>query len=376
MLKITLTAVAMTLLWTVGPSCAIADPIPIDELALRAGKGIYLGKATVVDAAIAAKKSVTADKEVHLGGIYSFENIYLGRDAVVRGTVMAEKSASADRNLDLVGDWTGKGVSFGRDATVVGNVTAASQQIGIGRNADITGNVRGNHNIWIDRDSTITGDARPGIGRTLSTGGNVTITGSRDPGSVTVPDMGSSSVLDMNAPSHGDHGSRNIWRGNNSVFALDPGAYREVGFGHHATLNLSAGEYTLKTFWMDHDGQVNVDTSGGDVVLNVLNAFSTGHDVHFVKSGVGSLTINAYNSDIWLGNGADLAASICVFGGNFGAGNGMVLEGNVFASGQITLGNGSQITWSGGSPAVPEPGTVVLLALGAVGMLWKHKNRR
>jgi len=361
---------------TAGIPRAAADPVTVaaESLALRAGKEVSLGSNVSVDAAIAAGTSVSAGQGATLGDIYAGTNVWLDRYATVRGTVLANGSANADQGLDLIGSWTGKSVYFARDAKVVGNVTGGAGNVSIDRNASITGNIVSNRSVWIDRDSTIDGDARAGLTGSLGTGHNVSISGSRDRGSFGYDSFSLPSMGDQ--PQAGNVGSQSVWAGRNSSTSLDPGEYRNLGFDRGATVNLSAGQYTLKEFWIDRDGVVNVDTTGGDVVLNVTGTFGTGRDTVFNKTGDGKLIINVFDSNVWLGQGNQIEAAISVWGGSFGADQGTKLTGNVAATGDIWFGNGSQIIFSafGQGAEVPEPTALAIVVMGGVLTVMRRRH--
>lgn len=337
---------------------ALGDTVELNKLTIYAGSGISIGNGTSIDGVIAAGTSVSAGSQVSLKDIYAQTTVWMGRNATVRGNVLANQSANADRYLNIVGNWSGKSVWMGREARVTGNINARSNSINIDRDGIIVGNINGNGSIWLDRNNTISGNVSPGIGKTLSYGSGVSIGGSTDPGYVDVATFELPSIGDE--PSHGSAGSQNIWEGNNSTLTLDAGAYKTVGFGRDATLNLSAGEYTMKSFWMDRGGQVNIDTSAGDVVLNVLGSFGTGRETNFTKTGTGQLYINVFDSNMYFDRDVNLDALVKVYGGNFGAGNNLDFDGSIWATGSVTLGNDALLT---GQP-VPEPTTLVLLGLG------------
>ncbi len=343
--------------------CAIATPIlastvDLNSLTVYAGGSISMGNCSIIDGAIAAGTSVSAGQQVTLQDIYAQTTVYLGQKATVTGNVLANQSANADKYLNLVGNWSGRSVWMGKEANVTGDIYARSSSISIDRDSNIVGDIDGNGSIWLDRNTSVTGYVSPGLGQSLTYGSGVSIGGSTIPGYVDVPTFELPSIGDE--PSHGSAGSQSIWQGNNSSLTLDAGAYNYVSFGRDATLNLSAGEYTMRSFWMDRGGEVYVDTSAGDVVLNILGSFSTGRDINFSKIGSGQLYINVFDSSVYFDSDVTLDAQIRVYGGNFGAGNNLELTGSIWASGNVTFGNDAHLT---GQP-VPEPATLALLGLG------------
>jgi len=353
------------------PAAADTITVGLDDLAMRAGDAIWIGHSSVIGADIAAGGGISVDRDSSLAGLYANKNVWVGRDVTVAGRVLANTTANADRGLNLTGDWTGSSVWFGREADATGNVIARTGQISIDRDGRIAGNVLGNHNIYLAQNTAVAGDVSPGVGRSLLRGSGVTIAGSTAPApaagdTFALPDVGP-------APDRGVLGSSSIWKGNNTTTALEAGAYRDLGFGRHVALGLSAGTYTMKNFWMDREGRVTVDTTAGDVILNVHKNFSTGHSVVFDKVGDGDFVINVFGSEMWLEHDAVLNAQVRVWNGDFGAGHDSMLTGSIWAGDDISIDHGANVSL--GARAVPEPGSLALIALGGVLMRQRRKWR-
>jgi len=154
---------------------------------------------------------------------------------------------------------------------------------------------------------------------------------------------------------------------------LVPGAYKDLHLsGHTAALNLSGGVYTFKKANISSGVTVNLDTSLADVVLNVHKGFKTGHGVSFVNSGGGNVVLNVFDDNVWLGHDNAIEADVRVWDGNFGADKGLDLAGTIWAGGSVNIGRGAIIT----APVVPEPGTVVILALGGAMIVIRRKRRQ
>jgi carbonic anhydrase/acetyltransferase-like protein (isoleucine patch superfamily) len=347
-----------------------AATINIDKLGLWAGGSIGLGNSVSVDAAIAAGSEIYAGNSANFRSIYTENMVWLGNNATVSGTVLANKQAWAGSGLNLSGNWTGGSVYIGSNANITGDIGARSSSISLGSNASITGDILGNKNIWIGNNSTITGDARPGNGSTLSKGNNVTITGLTQPGSFS---FDSFDLPELDQLQQSAIGTENISGEKYSVTTLLAGDYRDWCFDKNTTLNLSAGDYSLKNFSMNKDGVVNIDTSGGDVTLNVVGQFSTGRDVSFLKSGSGNLFINVFGHDVQLEDNVKLSATLKVYGGNFSADNAVQLAGRFYATGDIWLGCNTQLQYACSALPVPEPSTLAIFA--AMGLFVSCKRK-
>lgn len=373
--EIILTGLTVLLLAiTTGPQVA-ADVITMDVsgFTLLAGKKVKLGKGTSVAGTIGAGKEISAKGDNALGSLYSEDGISLGKRTTVRGRVLANKKARAEEYLDYRGvSWTGKDVEFKRHAFIVGDVVASTGDIKIQREAFITGNVLGNRNISIKRDSVVYGDVSPGLGYSLSIEGDVTITGSTDPGAVLgdtflLPEIGP-------APARNPYGSENIDAGKKSTTILAPGAYRDVDFGDEVIVTLSAGIYDIRDFSMKNKVLVNVDTTAGDVVINV-DTFRAGNDLQIKILGEGRFTVNAYSSKgVWIGKDSYVEARIHAYGGDVRAGDRTVFQGSIVSIDDIVFGKDSAIRLMQ-TTVIPEPGAAIMLTVGGILAVWRKRRR-
>ncbi len=364
---------ALAAMWAASSAQVAADAITpeIDQLVLWSGGDISLGSNVTLDAAAAAGQNFVAEPGALLESIYAAGDIDLGLNATVRGRVLANGVGFAAKGLDLVGDWTSQSVTVAMKAVIVGDVTAATGVITIDRNADVTGDVLGNSDISIDKNSTVVGDARPGLTGTLTLGRKTTVTGSTEPGAVTADTFLPPSMGDR--PDAGEVGSLEIRPGDGTTTILDPGAYSDVVLGNTATLGLSAGTYTVQSFSIADGGTVSVDTSAGNVVLNVQGSFAAGSSVQFATTGAGGLVINVFDHNVGLGDNAVVDAAFRVWGGSFATGVDSALAGSYHATGDVSLGGGSSA--QSGSVPVPEPAALSVIALGATLALHRRKRR-
>ena len=364
-------AAAVVFLLTV---TAGADVIQIDRSAqaLLAGDDIWVGSGGTVAGSAAAGGEFDAGSGVALQSVYARSSIWLGDDATVRGTVLSNSKAEASHRLDFSGpSWTGAGVWFGSDAAVQGDVLS-SGSVSINSRALIAGDLRSNSTIWISSNSTVDGDVSTGINKSLSTGSNVTITGQVSRQALMVDTLG---AIDLGEESdHASRGNTNISRGRYSTTTLQAGAYRDVSIDDHSVLNLSAGTYTLREFWADDHTTVNVDTTGGDVIIDALDGFDLGDRVRFVTTGPGKLVVNVWGDDVWFGDDVEMPGEVRVWEGDFGAGNNLSFMGSIWASDDISLGSNSSIGYANWASPVPEPTTTALLVVG--GALLMRRRRK
>ena len=289
-----------------------------------------------------------------------------GALAVLWATSSVQVAADViSTDVESLAIYAGRGLWIGRGSSIGGDI-AAGRNIAISRNNRTKG-VYSEGNVWIARDSTVAGDVLVGSHKRLSTARNVTITGLAAPHDYvfSLPEL-------PDEPDKGHYGAETISRGRDTVTNLAAGAYKNLSlWGSGTTLNLSAGTYTFKKFWMASGGTMNVDTSAGDVVLNVHKSLSTGRDVSFINSGGGNVLINVFDNNVWLGHDSAIQADVRVWDGNFGADKNMEFTGTIWAGGSVNMARDAVMIF----PQVPEPGTLMLLACGG-GMLALRRRRR
>jgi predicted acyltransferase (DUF342 family) len=349
-----------------------AATINAEAAALAAGGDVWLGSGSEVSGTVLSGESVSAGSEVYMRSLYAEGSIWLGHSATVRGNVLANGAAEADRNLDIEGNWTGERVWIGRDLRAVGDVQARDGSLQLDRNALVDGSIRGNAGVNIGRDGYISGDARAGYAGGLQTDRNVIIEGSTSPGSFNVDTLTSVGLEGDWVATPGNAGSESFWVPRNDSLSLDAGSYGSVQLDRNTSLSLSAGTYDIGGFWMNRDSVVQVDTTLGDVILNVQGTFGTGRDVRFVTTGPGALTVNVFGHDAYLGRRNELTGQVNVLGGGFGTDRNSLLTGRFFATGDMSLGSGTVVNYS--SQAIPEPAMIAVLLTG--GSILLRRRRR
>ncbi len=348
---------------------AQATTIPINQLALWSGSSINGGIGVTIDGIAASAGGISINNGANLKSLYTQGRVWLGDNAVVNGTVLANGQADAGNGLKLNGNWTASGAYLGWNSNINGDIRARTGDISLNGSDVITGNVLGNGNIWIGGNSTVNGDVRPGVNHSLSKGSNVTITGSTSPG---VFDFDTFTMPQLEPMQKTIAGSQYIYGAPSTAATLLPGSYSAWNFGSGTTVNLSAGQYSLGNFYIDRNGIVNVDTSGGDVILNLTGGLNASNNVSFVKTGQGNLRINVFDSGVWLGDNTSLSAFLTIYNGNFNSGSSIQLTGSLYATGGIWLGNNSQVNYIS-SQNIPEPATIGILSLGVLGLIGRKK---
>ena len=265
-------------------------------------------------------------------------------------------------NINELSLWAGGTIGLGSYVNVGGTMASAGN-ISTGSGTSLA-SIYTQGNVWLGSNSYVSGNVL--ANGQVQTGYNVSIGGSSD-------DYGDFVLPQLDLLESGGIGTDNIYGAKNSTTTLSSGLYRDLSFDKNTTLNLSAGSYSLNNFWMNKNSVVNIDTSGGDVILNVSGGFSTGRDVSFTKSGSGNLYINVFGANVWLDNDVTLNAIVKVFGGNLGFGDSAQLAGQYYATGDIWLGSNSQIEYVS-SQAIPEPASLAIFALSGFCLMVQKKR--
>lgn len=269
--------------------------------------------------------------------------------------VVLAAAAGQGSTIDIgsVGLWAGGTIDLGSGVSVSG-IAASGGDFSASSGVNLT-SVYTERNVWIDKNSAVSGNII--ANGKIQTGSNVKIGGTVSAFSdFVLPEL---SILEKTT-----FGTKDVYGKNKSTTTLSAGDYKSLSFSKNTTLNLSSGKYNIQSFWMDRDSTVKVDTSAGNVVLNIAGGFSTSKNVSFANAGSGSLQINIFGKDFWLGSGSSLSAVLKVFGGNIGTDSSAKLTGQLSATGNIYLGSSSQFTYTSvDAGAIPEPSTLAFLAV-------------
>ncbi|MCG3118128.1 MAG: hypothetical protein ALAOOOJD_00267 [bacterium] len=125
--------------------------------------------------------------------------------------------------------------------------------------------------IAIDKENTISGDVTAGGVASIASGS--TVTG-------TVTSNASVTPIPITAPSFSAGGqSFNIPK--SGKLTLSPGSYNKVTMAKFSKLNLSSGEYFFNQLIVANDVVINMNVSGGKIVINVVSKATFDKDTEF-----------------------------------------------------------------------------------------------
>ncbi|MDZ7313673.1 MAG: right-handed parallel beta-helix repeat-containing protein [candidate division KSB1 bacterium] len=154
-----------------------------------------------------------------------------------------------------------------------------------GRPSTVTGNVTAIGNIEIERDNTINGDVT--ANGTVDKDEEATVNG-------TITSGASLAAVDLPSLSYSCTGTTSVIAGKDKEKNVAPGDYNLLRADKNAQLNLSAGNYSVKTLQLDDRSRLRVDVSGGDVTINVCVQINFIKNADIIITGGTSrnLTIN------------------------------------------------------------------------------------
>jgi hypothetical protein len=157
-------------------------------------------------------------------------------------------------------------------------------------------------------------------------------------------------------------GSTNLTYGNNTAVTLPPGNYGNLSTGNSVTINMSAGTYVFKTWPSpgNHD-TLACNTSAGNISIIVATGnVVTSNNYSIINTGGGQVTFHIIAGNFDASNNASAVyATFLCYGGYIKFGNGTLVRGHVYASGNITLGSGTIIDANSSLP--PTPGILQVM---------------
>jgi len=263
--------------------------------------------------------------------------------------------------IDELALWAGGSIGVGSGVTVSGPMASA---LGVNANSNSSlSSIYTQGNVWLGKGVIVNGDVV--ANGSIQTSKNTVITGSSNSFSNFV-------LPQLDTLQQTVVGTTPIYTAPNATKTLLPGEYSSLSLSNDTQLNLSSGIYSVSSFWMGSGGTVNVDTSAGDVILNVVGSFTAGSSVKFITSGSGNLFVNVFNSDAWLDSRVDFTGVLSVFGGGLGTGTSVNLTGSVYTTGSMYLGNDTAVTYTH-STQIPEPASLAMfLTIGFI--IWKVRQ--
>ena len=172
-------------------------------------------------------------------------------------------------------------------------------------------------------------------------------------------------VQRMQLPSvlHFNTGKKRIDVDDRRVLALEPGEYRRVRVGDGATLQLTAGTYSMKDFLVGRRATIALDVSGGEIVINVEDDLEFDRDASMQYSPslqTEKVTINSPTSGkIDIDGGARLGCTLIAPHAKVTIGKSVIFKGSISAK-EITVDRNSSFAGHSSSLQLPKTGAPAL----------------
>ncbi len=263
-------------------------------------------------------------------------------------------SFSTARNVQIGGSLGSLGSAWiDRDVNIDGSVVALGG-LGIDRDVNIEGNIDYRGSYWANAAATI--------------GGSVT-------DNATPADW---DAMTLTNPGLNTSSRQSLWFSRSSNESLSAGDYGSLSADRNVTLSLSAGEYNFSSLWLGRDSKLSVDTSAGDVMINVVGSWSTDRGFAVENTGSGRVLIQTGRS-LSLDRDNFIEAQLTSFG-SASIDRDTTIDGTLHAKGNVWLDQGVSVSGAGrvSSPVsqVPEPTTVAILGLGALALCSRPRPKR
>lgn len=278
------------------------------DLALLAENNVHVGQNSNIDGNAASNSgNMRLDSLVLIGEIYAGGDVSVGSNADVNGKIVSNGSATINSNAVVNGV-----LNSGGNTVIDQNADINSDIISSGTtqmvsNSNVTGNLLSGSHLTLGQLAKIQGDAGVNGNATLSTGakilGHVTHSGSlalNGTASVGSDSVGPSTVVPESFSGIAlplvtlfSAGGGDVTKGFNESTTLAPGTYGNLLLGEHNTLNLSSGTYFFDSFNADNHLDLNLDLTGGNLLLYILDDVILGQNLDLVLT-------NGSASDLFL----------------------------------------------------------------------------
>ena len=383
--KVVATAVFVAVFVCASTASAATISYTPDEYLVFAGNNLELGGHSQIwgragagaDALIYGSAIIVDDATS--GDLLADDDVAIQDDAWITGRVLAD-------NADFNDDPVLNGLLIGDYATVVGRVDAGGDtnkgSIQVGNYADsgsvyapgtadilTYAEVRDNINakyVNLGANSHTYGNINYGVGYTADP--TAVVDGTVTKGGVTSPDDYTFSLRSEPAFETGGTVDQNI----TSDQSLDPGIYRDLTIQAGVTLSLSAGTYDFQNITMANAAEISADTSGGDVVIRAFSDLTTTGNNILYRNGQGEVLVQI-GDEITIGANSTIDAHLLAYSYDVNGetsivtiGNDCSIYGRVYSEDDVVIGE---------RVVIPEPGTLMLLGLGAACMLLGQRRR-
>ncbi len=271
-------------------------------------------------------------------------NMILSRGAVIEGEVHSYGRIASSSDVEIHGQmiWAQGNLSLGNN--VIANSVYSTARLSIGRNSTIKGFAKGEAATSIHQSS------RPASEFAFQPAMS-------EPQPVFLPSLQESRGIR----------SRSYSRRTENI--LDPGVFGRVRIAGRAEAFLSAGYYTFNRFYMGRGSVLTVDTTEGDVVMEIARIFGASSRVTINVIGDNELYIIS-GGNIIIGRYGSIEANL-IADRTIRVSSDTQIKGVAYSGGDTVIGNRVSVQ----STAVPEPTTLLLLLCALPFFLKKFRLR-
>lgn len=280
-----------------------------------------------------------------------------------------EKGLEIKEEANIRCDIGSKGdVEIKERATIAGNILGLGQKVQVEPRARVFGNIRAEGDVELKEGTLVQGDVVSGgdlvLKKEARVEGNVTAAGKvqLEAGAVvtgtiqqraTVPPVSPITPVVFTLTA----GKKDIRVEAKDTLTLEPGIYGELEVKERAVLTLRSGRYAFQEFQVGQGATVNLDLSGGHIIIDVVEKLE-------LKEGVGMVVVSATGSaadvmfrvqeKVELKEGGKYLGTYLGVGAQIEVSQGSSLEGALY---------GAKVAAKEGSSIIGEPALGVFASL-------------
>ncbi len=290
--------------------------------------GVYLINYSVTDS---AGNTATAVRTVNVQEL----SLPFANYTVVFGCIDATVHKDA-KVFGSVGSF--QKVFVDQKAEVSEDVIAVDGVVDIKNNGKVGNDILAGGSVKIHKGAVVSGDATSEADVKIYNGGSVLGTVTENAAPPVVEDL-PLPVLDLAA------GTSNKTAQKNKTKSVAPGLYGNLRAKQGGTINLSSGRYGFKSIKLDKDSTLNLDVSGGAIIVDVTGALNAAaKNTKIVVSGgpANQVLFQIQGSQVHFGNDSEAAGTYLASNAHIQVGNGSTVEGALYGN-KVSIKNGSVV---------------------------------
>ena len=290
--------------------------------------GVYLVNYSVTDS---AGNTVTVVRTVNVEEL----SLPFANYTVVFGCIDATVHKDA-KVFGSVGSF--QKVFVDQKAEVSDDVIAIDGIVDIKNNGKVGDDILAGSSVKIHKGAVVSGDATSEADVKVYNGGSVLGTVTENAAPPVIEDM-PLPILDLQA------GSSNQTANKNKTKNVAPGLYGNLRAKQGGTINLSAGRYGFKSIKLDKDSTLNLDVSGGAIIVDVkaaLNAAAKNTKIVVTGGPASQALFQIQGTQVHFGNDSDAAGTYLAPNAHIQVGNNSNVDGALYGN-KVSIKNGAVV---------------------------------